>query len=206
VILLKNGTNINKNNNKFNLYGRARRLALIQGIAFVVMAISMIIFIISNLPKNRQTIIVEDEFSKLTVFFENRNYLCEPLQVSGGKCILTSDNVKKTFYRFNDGFQFIVVTDSYTLTIAHRLSEKAGITFKTTSKAFEGYKNQVFTCDIGTSVLDDFGTCSSKETVLDIASYIGIIEEAQIDINNALIVSEYSIEELLTNYVWKQKE
>lgn len=197
---------MNKGNKKINIYGRARRLALIQGIAFVVMAITMVIFVISNLPKNRQTIIYEEEFSKLTVYFENRKYLCEPLQESGGKCILTAENVKKTFYRFSDGFQFIVVTDSYTLTLSHRLGEKNGITFKTTSKAFEGYKNQVFTCELGSSVLDEFGTCSSDETELDINSYIGIIEEAQVDVNNALIVSEYSIDDLLINYEWKQKE
>lgn len=197
---------MNNGNKKINMYGRARRLALIQGIAFVVVAITMVIFVISNLPKNRQKVIIEEEFSKLTVYFEDRNYLCEPLRESGGKCILTSKNVKKTFYRFSDGFQFIVVTDSYTLTISHRLSDKSGITFKTTSKAFEGYKNQVFTCELGASVLDEFGACSAGGTELDINSYIGIIEDAQLDINNALIVSGYSVDDLLTNYEWKQKE
>ena len=42
---MENVANINKNSSKFNFYGRARRLALIQWIIFVVMAISMIVFI-----------------------------------------------------------------------------------------------------------------------------------------------------------------
>jgi hypothetical protein len=197
---------LNNSNKKINIYGRARRLALIQVIAFVALAITMLVFVLSIWSKNRQKVIIEEEFSKLTVYFENRKYMCESLQESGGKCILTAENVKKTFYRFNDGFQFIVVTDSYTLTLSHGLSEKAGITFKTTSKAFEGYKNLVFTCKLGASVLDEFGTCSSGETELDINSYIGIIEEAQVDVNNALIVSGYSVDDLLTNYEWIQKE
>lgn len=192
-------------NGKIKLYGRARRLALARIVVAVVLGIILIVFVLISIFGKKEEVIVNKDFSFLTNYFVDRHYSCEVLKESGNKCVLFSDNLKKSFYRHDDGFQFIINSDSYTLSITHRLSESDSIIFKTNSNAFSGYKNQEFICEFDKSVLDSVKKCISKEVDLDIPSYLGLIEDAQLEVNNALLSSGYSYEGVMINYVWKEK-
>lgn len=190
---------------KFNLYGRARRIALARTVILIVLGIALVVFAIATIFGKKEEVVVQKEYAILTEYFTDRHYTCEVLTESGSKCVLYSDSLKKTFYRYDDGFQFIINSDSYTLSIVHRLSEPESITFKTNSKAFVGYRNQTFKCEVDKNVLSKVDKCSSGDTVLDISSYIGIIEEAQFELTNALLNSGYSADGVIANYEWKQK-
>lgn len=194
-------------NGKINVYGRARRLALYRNIAIIVGCLFLIVFLVSQLFKKDVNNIVLGEYEQLRSYFLKREFTCESLEESGGKCISTTDNVKTTFYRYKDGFEYIVKSDSYTLSIIHRLENEDSITFKTTSEAFDGYKNQKFVCAFKENVLDKVSSCEAEKdgVILDINSYLGIIEQAQTDLINAINSSDYSLDSLLLTYEWIKK-
>lgn len=194
------------NKNTF-LYGRARRIALIEAIGFILLAIALSILIVFLVFKEDDVAVKNEKFSVLTNYFLERNYTCEVLNHSGGKCVLALEGKKYSFYRYDDGFQYLVSSDSYSLAIIHRLTEEDSVTFKTTSEAFDGYKNQTFECEIGDNVLEKVKSChSSKDDIdLDINSYLGVIEQAQYDVTQALANSGYSMDDLIINYEWQKK-
>ena len=179
-------------NGKINVYGRARRLALYRNIAIIVGCLFLIIFLVSQLFKKDVNNIVLGEYEQLRSYFLKREFTCESLEESGGKCISTTDNVKTTFYRYKDGFEYIVKSDSYTLSIIHR---------------FDGYKNQKFVCAFKENVLGKVSSCEAEKdgVILDINSYLGIIEQAQTDLINAINSSDYSLDSLLLTYEWIKK-
>ena len=45
----------------------------------------------------------------------------------------------------------------------------------------------------------------AEDIELDVKSYLGIIEQAQVDITNAINSSGYSLDNLLSNYEWIKK-
>ena len=90
-------------------------------------------------------------------------------------------------------------------TLNDRLSESDNVSFKTNLNAFAGYKNQNFQCEIDKNVLGKIKNCVSGDIVLDIPSYLGVIEEAQQELTNALLNSGYSADGVLANYEWKEK-
>jgi len=190
-----------------NLYGRARRLSLYRSIVIVLVCIVAIIVLISLIFKNTNKAEFTNEYDLLKNYFINRGYSCELLNVSGSRCVSTTDNVKTTFYRFDDGFEYVVKTDSYSLVMVHRLDKKNELTFKTTSSAFDGYKNQTFICHYESNVLDKVSKCESAKdsVILDVKSYLGVIESAQVDLTNAINSSGYSLESLLLTYEWIKK-
>lgn len=192
---------------KINLYGRARRLALYKNIGIIVGCIIVIIFIVISILKNTDNIVVRGEYDLLKDYFLNRGFNCESLISSGGRCVSTNENSKTTFYRFSDGFEYIVKTSSYSLVIVHRLEKEDEVSFKTTSNAFEGYRNQHFICTFDNNVLDSIKTCesSTESIILDVKSYLGVIEQSQIDLTNAINSSGYSLDSLLQNYEWIKK-
>lgn len=190
---------------KINLYGRARRIALMRTIIIISLSIGAVLFVISKIFSKEEVAVIHREYAFLTEYFTDRNYNCEVLTESGNKCVLSSESLKKTFYRYDDGFQFVVKTDSYTLSIIHRLSESDNVSFKTNLNAFAGYKNQDFQCEIDKNVLGKIKNCVSGDIVLDIPSYLGVIEEAQQELTNALLNSGYSADGVLANYEWKEK-
>ena len=188
-----------------NLYGRARRLALYRTIVIIIISIMIVVFCANFIYSkiiNKKTY---EEFELMRYHFVDRGYSCERLLISGSKCILNGDNVKKTFYRFDDGFEYVEKTKSYSLFITHRLSKSEQIKFKTNSSAFDGVNNKTFICnidDVFTKVL----SCLSEDNIeLNINSYLGIIEQAQDDLENAINYSGYSVDKLLTNYSWTKK-
>ena len=194
------------NNNSF-LYGRARRIALMEVVGFILLSIAVILLIVFLVFKEDKVAVKNEKFSLLTNYFAERHYTCEVLSHSGGKCVLSTEGKKYSFYRYDDGFQYIIRSNSYTLAIVHRLTEEDEITFKTTSEAFDGYKNQTFECQFEDNVLGKVTSChSSKDDIdLDVNSYLGVIEQAQDDINQALASSGYSIDDVIINYEWNKK-
>ncbi len=190
-----------------NLYGRARRLALYRNIGIIVGCICAIVFIINMIFSGSDESKVMSEFDLLRNHFVNTGFTCEMLNVNGSKCIADNENLKKTFYRFDDGFEYSLKTNSYTLLIVHRLDKKDELVFKTTSEAFLGFKNQEFACSYENNVLDAIKSCdsSSENIELDVKSYLGVIEQAQVDLMTAINNSGFSVESLLNNYEWIKK-
>lgn len=190
-----------------NLYGRARRLALYRNIAIIVGCVIACIVLLVLIFGRKEDKVFLSEFELLRNYFIERDFSCEMLDASGSRCISNINNVKTTFYRYDDGFEYFVKTDSYTLTLVHRLGKQDEMSFKTTSSAFEGYKNQEFSCIYTNNVLGEINSCESitEDVTLDIKSYLGVIELAQADITNAVNSSGYSLENLLVNYEWSKK-
>jgi ABC-type transport system involved in multi-copper enzyme maturation permease subunit len=190
-----------------NLYGRARRIALYRNIGIIagcVIAIAVIISIIFSSVKEST---VSTEYDLLRKYFVDRGYSCEMLNTSGSKCNLSTDTTKYVFYRYDDGFEYNVKTNSFNLSIIHRLDKKDQLTFKTTSEAFEGFKNQKFICDYDNNVLGKVDSCVAEveDIKLDVKSYLGVIEQSQVDVTNAINSSGYSLDNLLSNYEWIKK-
>ena len=190
-----------------NLYGRARRIALYRNIGIIAGCVIAIAVIISIIFSGVKESTVSTEYDLLRKYFVDRGYSCEMLNTSGSKCNLSTDTTKYVFYRYDDGFEYNVKTNSFNLSIIHRLDKNDQLTFKTTSEAFEGFKNQKFICDYDNNVLGKVDSCVAEveDIKLDVKSYLGVIEQSQVDVTNAINSSGYSLDNLLSNYEWIKK-
>lgn len=193
--------------NKINLYGRARRIAFLEMAGIIIAAVVAIVFIAYMVFSEGPEVTKNENFSMLKQHFLDRGYKCDLLHQNAGKCVKSVEGIKYSFYRYDDGLQYIISTDSYTLVISHRLSDEDVISFKTTAEAFDGYRNQTFTCEFDDNVLGKVKSCeSTKDNILlEVKSYLGVIEQAQEDIKNALLSSGYSYDDLVINYKWTEK-
>ena len=153
------------------------------------------------------TILTYGNYDKLKNYFLNRGFTCELLSNSGSKCVSNNNGIKTTFYRYESGFEYSVKTESYSLYMVHRLDKEDKIEFVTTSEAFTGYKNQKFTCTYEKNVLGKVEKCEAADetTVLDVKSYLGVIEHAQAEVTNAINASGFSLDSVLINYEWLKK-
>lgn len=194
-------------NKKINLYGRARRIALVRNIAVIVGCLVAIVLLLKFIFAGTNTQVVVSEFDKLKDYFLTRGFTCEMLTLEGSKCVSSNDLGKTTFYKYENGFEYVSKTDSYTLYITHRLDKEDRVEFVTTSEAFSGYKNQKFVCTYDKNVLDKITECEavSEDIKLDVKSYLGVIEHAQLDITTAVTSSGFSLDNLLINYEWSKK-
>lgn len=194
-------------NGKINLYGRARRMALIRTIVIVIACVAAIVLLLKFIFSGVNTQTVVSEYDKLRTYFLNRGFTCELLSNSGGKCVSSNNGIKTTFYRYENGFEYSVKTDSYSLYIVHRLDKEDKIEFVTTSEAFAGYRNQKFNCTYDKNVLSKVEKCKAvNESIeLDIKSYLGVIEHAQAEVTNAVNSSGFSLDSVLINYEWIKK-
>lgn len=195
-----------KNNFKVsNLYGRARRIELVEKIVYIIVgivAIALVIFLVSNQSTSQEGNV---NFAFLREYMENRGYSCNRIHVSGGKCVLVSGDSTYTFVRRDNGFEYIVLTNSYVLNIKHYLNEEDSIIFATYSDAFQGYRNKTYTCTYKDSVIGEFDKCvDSVGAVLDLGSYNGVVKKAMNDLNNIIESSGYDKEQLINNYIWKK--
>ena len=69
-----------------------------------------------------------------------------------------------------------------------------------------GYKNKEYTCEYVSNVIKELKQCKTEDgEVLDLDSYVGLIEHSIIDINNIIDSSGYYKSELLENYKWVKK-
>lgn len=194
-------------NKKINLYGRARRIALVRNIAVIAGCLVAIVLLLKFIFAGTNTQVVVSEFDKLKQYFLDRGFTCEMLTLDGSKCTSNTDIGKTTFYKYENGFEYVSKTDSYTLYITHRLDKEDRIEFVTTSEAFAGYKNQKFICTYDKNVLTKVTECEAvaEDIKLDVKSYLGVIEHAQLDITTAVTSSGFSLDNLVINYEWSKK-
>lgn len=189
-----------------NLYGRARRIEFVEKVAYLVIGIIAVILVIVIVSNQKEKVDDNVNFAYLRRYLENRGFNCEMIHRVGGQCSLVNDTSTYSFIRYDDGFEYIMVTKSYTLDIRHKLSEEERITFKTTSEAFSGYRNKSYTCRYKDKVVGELDKCIDEdEKELDLNSYKGMIEKAIVELNNIIDSSGYDKDELLDNYKWTKK-
>lgn len=197
-----------RNNMKVsNLYGRARRIELVEKIAYIVVgivAVVLVVFLVS-----RQTTFQDQnvDFAYLREYMEAKGFVCERIHISGGQCVLSRENSSYIFIRQNDGFEYIINTKSYVLDMKHVLNEEDSISFKTYSDAFSGYRNKNYTCSFQENIIHELGQCIDEDSgsVLDLESYRGVIYQAMNDLNHIIDSSGYNKNELIENYRWQKK-
>ncbi len=197
---------MNKHNNVSAFYGRARRIELVEKLAYLtvgIIAVVLVVALVFNQDSNSEKNL---KFSYMREYLEANGFDCNQIHTTGGQCTLNGEYASLSFFRYDDGFEYIARTDSYHLNIKHRLSDDNSITFKTTSEAFIGYKNQEYTCDYVDNVINKLGDCKTKmDDKLDINAYRGVIEQAMKDVNIIIDNSGYFKEEIVQNYQWIKK-
>lgn len=195
-----------KNSSVSVFYGRARRIEIVEKIAYITVGFIAILLVFSLVFKQERNVDYNVNFAYLRNYLEGRGFQCEMIHLSGGQCYISGDYSTRTFVRYEDGFEYFVKTESYLLDIRHTLKEENLIRFKTTSEAFVGYKNKEYTCEYVSNVIKELKQCKTEDgEVLDLDSYIGLIEHSIIDINNIIDSSGYYKSELLENYKWVKK-
>lgn len=197
-----------KNNFKVsNLYGRARRIELVEKIAYIVVgiiAIVLVVFLVARQTKSQDGNV---NFAYLREYLEIKGYMCDRIHLSGGQCVLSNENSNHVFIRRDNGFEYIVSTNSYILGMKHYLDEEDEITFKTYSEAFIGYRNRNYVCSYKKNIIGGLERCVDEDTgeELDLDSYKGVIVQAMNELNNIIDSSGYDKNELLENYIWKKE-
>lgn len=195
-----------KSNKVSVFYGRARRLELYEKLAYIIVGIIAVVLVFFLVTSQSSTGEANVNYAYLKQYMYDRGFSCEMIHKSGGRCHKETNGVSYVFTRYDDGFDYLVKTESYVLIINHVLQEDNSITFSTTSAAFPGYKNKEYECKLGTTVLDEFGECKTKEKEkLDLESYRGVIEQAQKDVNNIIESSGYYKQNLMEDYQWIKK-
>mgnify|MGYP003300015130 FL=1 len=196
----------NKSNKVSVFYGRARRIELYEKIAYIVIgivAVLLIFFLVTSQEDNTE---LNVNYSFMRNYFTSMNYNCDSLHRSGGRCSKDTGTTAYIFVRNDDGFKYIVETDSYSLEIEHSLLNGDWILFDTTSEAFAGYKNKKYECKVNGNVLEKFGDCLTKDgELMNLNSYRGVIEMAQKDIENIIESSGYYRRTLMNDYKWEKK-
>lgn len=185
------------------MYGRARRIRLYVIIALIICVVA-IFFIFLN-SKNEKNVKNDDNvnFRYLVDYFVNKNYSCEMLQKSGGKCYLNVNDKFYQFTRYDNGFEYVLRTNTYILIIKHTSLNGDTIDFRTNNNAVSGYKSRNYTCTTKNSIIGEFEGClDSNGEQLELVTYIGVIEQCLENVKDILNVSGYNVDELLNKYVW----
>ncbi|MDE5888633.1 MAG: hypothetical protein K2H20_01290 [Bacilli bacterium] len=189
-----------------NLYGRARRIELVEKIVYTVVGIIAIALVITLVSKQVENTDDNVNFAYLRRYMEAKGFSCELIHRAGGQCVLSNENSMYSFIRYEDGFEYIIRTQGYTLSIRHKLSEENRIELRTTSEAISGYRNKQYRCSYDESVIGELGTCIDQdENELDLKSYLGLIQQSIVELNRIVDVSGYDKDKLINNYVWEKK-
>ncbi len=195
-----------KSNKVSVFYGRARRIELYEKIAYIVVGIVAVVLVFVIVTSQSSSGESNVNYAYLKQYLYERGFSCDLIHKSGGKCRKDSNGTSYVFTRYDDGFEYLVKTESYLLIMNHSLQKENYITFSTTSEAFSGYKNKSYECELGETVLDTFGECKTKEgEMLNLNSYRGVIEQAQKDVNNMIESSGYYKKNLMEDYQWVKK-
>lgn len=195
-----------KSNKVSVFYGRARRMELYEKIAYIVVGIVAVVLVFVLVTSQSDSGETNVNYAYLKRYFYDRGFTCDLVHKSGGKCRKDVNGVSYVFTRYDDGFEYLVKTESYLLIMNHSLQNEKYISFKTTSEAFAGYKNKQYNCEFDKNVLGKLGDCETKDgDYLNLNSYLGVIEQAQKDLNNILDSSGYYKKNLLEDYQWIKK-
>lgn len=205
---------MDKNVNKVsNLYGRARRIAFVEKVVYWLVGIIAIVLIVFVILNRQEKVDGNVNFAYLRTYLEEKGYRCDMLHRVGGQCIKSgkyetddlSFSYTHTFIRYEDGFEYINNSRGYILDIRHKSNNESRISFRTTDNAFTGYKNQTYSCTYKDNVINELGECSSSNgNVLDVASYISVIEQSIEELNRMIDSSGYKKDKLLNDFVWEK--
>ena len=84
-------------------------------------------------------------------------------------------------------------------------NEKHQIEFKTKATALGDYKKKTYYCTTKDTIVDELKECVTETgEKLDLQTYIGVVENAIVDVNNILDASGYNKERLIKNYIWEK--
>lgn len=189
------------------MYGRARRIKLYIIIAVIVLIIFVTSLFILNLNKEDIKKNVDDNinFSYLIDYFVEKNYSCEMLQKSGGKCYLDVNDKFYQFTRYDNGFEYVIRSNTYILIIKHNSMNGDSISFRTNNNAASGYKDKEYVCKTDNSVIGVLDNCvDDGGNKLELVTYLGVVEQGIDDVNDILNASGYDVSKLITSYIWEK--
>ncbi len=193
-----------KNVNKM-FFGRQRRIDLAEKIAYVLVGVLAIILIVYLVTRHTDFTDKNVNFAYLVNYMTEKGYTCEMLNRSGGKCTLRRENVDYTFYRYDDGLQYVLNTESYSLNVKH-LGGVDLIEFKTNGNAFINYRNKEYICTTKNGILSELDKCVTDEgEELDFKAYIGFINETFYELDKIMEAAEYDKDALVNDYEWIKK-
>lgn len=187
------------------MYGRARRIAFAKKCIIVGVAILVGFLVIRSLFTKNEYVDYNQNFNYLKSYFVNKGFTCKVIENTGGRCFYKTDNSSYSFIRYDDGFNYVIESSSYRLVFNHNKSEPNKITFKTKSESLDGYKNKVYYCATKGTIIDELLECKTDSgEKLDLDSYVGIVEEGIMEVNDILIYSGYNVDALLKEFVWRK--
>ena len=188
-------------------YGRARRLAIVRSIVIIIVIIVVLFFVYKLLRGNEVTIVDNNiNFAYLKDHFKSKGYSCDRLEKDGGRCVYDVGNNYMSFTRYNDGFVYLVKTNSYTIQFRHVKSTYNDFKFITNENALAGVKNSEYYCITSNDIFGEFDSCSTVKGVeLTTESYIGAIENALSNMNAFIDASGYDRDALIEKYEWQKK-
>lgn len=188
------------------MYGRKRRISFAISVVVVLVCIITGYLVISKVLEDAIVVDNNQNYAFLKHYFKSKGYTCEIIERNGGRCYIETDTRYMGFSRYEDGFLYVVRTPGYVLDIRHQRSVGKEITFRTTNEALQGYENMSYICTTKGSVIDDLIECKTEKGILlDLNTYIGVIEAAIKETRNAINASGYEVEVLLNEYIWEKK-
>lgn len=189
----------------FTMYGRARRIALAKKIAIVVVLILIVYILVTKVFVKENFVDQNQNFEYMKSYFNGKGYICERIEHSAGRCYKETDTTYVGFIRYDDGFNYVDQSTSYRLTINYMPKEVNKIVLKTNSTSLQGYKNKIYYCTTKKDLFGEVDKCETEDgEVLDVQSYIGVVEKAQKDVENIINASGYDKDTLLKEYKWQK--
>ncbi len=186
-------------------FGRQRRVDFAEKVAYIVVAIFALALVVFLVTRKTDFVDKNVDYAYIVNFFQRKGYSCEMLSRNGGNCTLRNKDVENSFFRYDEGFQFMKRVDNFSLTIKH-MDGIDNIEFKTFSSAYLGYRDKTYTCTTKNGVFSEVDKCTTNNgEELDFQSYIGYINEALYELDSMMDESGYDKSILLENYEWVKK-
>ena len=182
-----------KVNSRF--FGRQRRIDFVEKLAYIIVgifAVGLVFYLVTQKTDFEE---VNVNYAYLATYMQQKGFTCELLNRSGGKCYIVRGDTEYSFYRYDDGLQYIIKSESYSLNIKH-LSGADSMEFRTYNNAYIGYRDSVYQCTYKDGFLSELDKCVTSD---------GFIRETINDLNNIVEASGYERKPLIENYEWVKK-
>lgn len=193
---------------KTMFYGRARRIELIKKVcvvgALLIFAILVVFFLFSRFSKSGKKV---EDFYYLKNYFVSKNYTCERIEQDGGRCYYNNDemNLFYSFTRYDDGYVYLIRSNSYSLIFRHILDTYNKIEFSTNSNALMGSRNKDYVCYTKEDLVGELDYCeTSSGEKLENETYKGAIRLAISNLNEIIYSSGYNRDKLVQDYIWSK--
>ena len=202
----------NKENVKVMLYGRARRIQLVKKIGLIVVLLIVLVILILFLFQKHEEKNMNKNFNMLRTYFLNKGYMCEMIEKDGGICrsrlvdpeTKEQSHVQYIFTRYDEGFNYLVKSSSYSIEIRHIVNTYNDIILETTDKALDADRNKKFICQTDNSIVGNLVNCETAEgQKVKNDVYLGAVEMAISNLNNIINSSGYKRDKIINDYVWE---